>query len=113
MANVTGPTRNLPGHIQQAPKGMTCDEHPDRPAIKRITTEVDSFGSEEMDVCDECFNEFKVGRESLRQEEQKCDICHNTVIGCRPFRDPAEGSYGPVYTACPSCIKKVIDDFAD
>ena len=59
MAEVTGPTRLLPGQSTNVPPNTMCDTHPDRLAIARIAGEVDSFGAELHDCCQECVDEIK------------------------------------------------------
>ena len=62
MANVTGRIGTLPGHVSNPPVGMTCDNHPDRPAWKRVQGETDSMGCEQSDLCSECYNNMQEAR---------------------------------------------------
>ena len=100
MADAMGPNRYLPGYSLKVKAGMCCDDHPDRPATHRVVGETDSFGSELLDLCDECFANMK----EVEKEEtlDPCDICHTDAI-LAPCRDPDEGLCGRVYYACPSC----------
>lgn len=108
MANVTGPTNRLPGQSHSAPKGVMCDEHPDRVAVKRVTGEVDSFGSEEHDMCQECFDVFSNAQET-KTTPGNCDHCNHSVDHLTPMRDLDEGLCGPVYYLCNGCAIKLRD----
>jgi len=103
MSNVTGPTSNLPGALRAPPAGTPCDQHPDRIAMHRVTGEVDSFGSEENDMCQECYIEYLASVTQSKKELVECDICHNDGLDRSPARDPEEGTMGPIYIACPEC----------
>ena len=84
-----------------------CDEHPDRPAARRIQGETDSFGSEMHDLCDEC---AKAYREEMRKPDiGKCDWCGTTEVARVPARDYEEGTHGPVYYVCAACKKRQAD----
>lgn len=107
MADVTGPISTLPGHFSTSPVGMTCDDHPDRPAVKRVQGETDSFGSEQIDMCQECLDKFHAYRESVRQERETtprcCDWCNSMKLGVAQHRDLDEGSCGRLYNVCRDC----------
>lgn len=104
MASITGPIRTLPGSKHTLPEGSMCDEHPDVLAVKRVQGETDSFGSEMMDCCQACLDEmFPPDAEPA---ENHCDWC--SKLGVLSYcRDPDEGSCGPVYMVCPSCISNL------
>lgn len=107
MADVTGPISTLPGTHHAVPEGMVCDEHPDRPAIRRIQGETDSFGSEMHDLCEEC---YKAHTDALSapDSEDNMDYCQKPP-GCGgrarlfAYRDWEEGSCGPIYHICGPC----------
>jgi len=101
MADVTGPISTLPGSIHRLPAGAMCDDHPDRPAVKRIQGETDSFGSEMNDLCQECVDALN----QAEPTEGQCQWCHATAI-LKPQRDWEEGSSGPIYYVCSNCITK-------
>lgn len=103
MADVAGPVRTLPGHIKNAPVGMCCDEHEDRPAVKRVQGETDSFGAEWIDMCEECYAAHLVDDTPT---VTVCDRCRGK-LPTKPWRDPDEGSTGPVYWVCDDCRKKL------
>lgn len=103
MADVTGPISTLPGSMHAVPEGTVCDWHPDRPAVKRIQGETDSFGSEMNDVCQECYDDI---RKSESAHEGFCDWCKAEVKDLRPRRDYEEGLSGPVYYVCGECVRK-------
>lgn len=101
MAGISGPTRLMPGMVIDTKPGMGCDQHPDRSAVKRLVGEVDSFGAEYHDMCQECLDKFLAEKDTPR--EQYCDWCKKYKEDCTPFRDREEGACGPVYTVCSAC----------
>lgn len=104
MADVTGPISSLPGSTHATPEGTMCDEHPDRPAIKRIQGETDSMGCEMWDACAECVAEIREGQ--ALQRIGRCDWCKTEATDLRPRRDYEEGMCGPVYDVCGACVRK-------
>jgi hypothetical protein len=100
VSDVTGPINTLPGSGHALPDGARCDEHQDRAAIARIQGETDSFGSEMLDVCQECLD-------AIRKHKIVgcCDWCHKEAE-LRPYRDLEEGMAGPVYHVCADCRRK-------
>lgn len=98
MANVTGPTSNLPGRRRKPPEGCMCDEHDTVPAVVRMTGETDSFGSEENDFCQLCLDKFDADEPA----PNNCDWCKVSAI-LSPTRDLGESSTGRVYYVCPAC----------
>ena len=111
MADVTGPISSLPGSHHETPGGTMCDDHPDRPAVRRVQGETDSFGSEMHDMCQECYDEHKAEREKYRAEAATgtCDWCKSHATDLRPRRDWEEGSCGRVYDVCGACVKREMD----
>lgn len=107
MSDVTGPISTLPGSCHEHPPGAMCDSHPDRPAVARVQGETDSFGSEMIDVCQECMNEIRKHREESRCG--CCDWCKSAATDLRPRRDFEEGMSGPVYNVCGACVKREND----
>lgn len=103
MADVTGPIHTLPGAGHAVPDAMKCDDHPDRPATHRVQGETDSMGCEMLDLCDECFTEFKAHGIYTPEE---CDWCDASGDDIRPTRDYEEGMCGPVYYVCSACRKR-------
>lgn len=111
MADVIGPNRYLPGQQLKAVPGVMCDEHPDRVSVARIVGETDSWGSELMDVCQECLDE--INKEKETRISDHCEIHNGRGTNVTFFRDPEEGFYGRVYTACEACRVKIINHFVD
>lgn len=101
MGDVTGPIRTLPGSLHKLPEGAVCDDHPDRPAVRRVQGETDSLGAELLDVCQECYNELI----DMSLSIGPCDWCGATAE-LKPRRDFEEGSTGRVYDVCQNCIDK-------
>lgn len=82
-----------------------CEVHPDRKLTHRVLGEVDSFGAEYIEMCDECFAEHV--REQNTPQQYRCEWCDNTV--CEPpkrSRDYDEGSYGRMYVVCRACLDR-------
>ena len=79
-----------------------CDTHPDRPATVRLQGETDSFGSEMVDLCDECAEKAKEEPAYIGT----CEWCKGTDVALKPRRDYDEGMAGRVYYVCQACITK-------
>jgi len=109
MADVTGPISSMPGSRHKVPEGMTCDtyntEHEPRLAVVRIQGETDSFGSEMMDLCQECFDKYKQGIETL-DTSGRCNWCSKHKDKLFQRRDIDEGMSGPLYDVCLDCIQE-------
>jgi len=103
MADVTGPIASLPGSFHAVPSGLMCDDHPDRPVVRRFQGETDSFGSEMHDLCQECVDQLQTERAN---NIGRCDWCKTTNIAVFPTRDYEEGRSGPVYDVCIPCKEK-------
>jgi hypothetical protein len=67
MSDVSGPVSTLPGSLHDVPTGAMCDDHPDRPALRRVQGETDSFGAEFLDLCNECITALKAGEAESRR----------------------------------------------
>ena len=118
MADVTGPTSSLPGQSQSAPEGTMCDLHPDRKAEHAVTGETDSFGSEVIHACSECFRVITQEKQEQYEAESFCDWCRTSKKFCKPHRDFEEGRCGRVYNVCKDCrreeskaIRRELDDY--
>lgn len=109
MADVIGPNNYLPGQLLKVPEGMMCDEHEDRLATHRVVGETDSFGSELIDWCQDCYDNYLKGKELIGDEIHSCDHCHSTGLRTTATRDPDEGSCGPIYNLCDGCLEKLRD----
>lgn len=114
---VIGPSRNLPGSIIN-PVHSHCEEHPDRPAVKSIVGETDSFGSETLEVCQECLDNYhKTRAEKLANPDPEnfydCEGCGVRDKTVKPCRDPEEGMAGPVYYWCAECRKDIFSRWSD
>lgn len=106
MADVTGPISSLPGAYHSVPNGAVCDTHPDRPAVTRVQGETDSFGSEMIDLCQECYDEYQAARKTLNGGAflGTCGECKSTKqVPLFSYRDYDEGMSGPVYYQCAQC----------
>lgn len=112
MADVIGPNSYLPGYVLLIPQGQTCDEHPERPAIKRVVGETDSFGSECIDMCSECYTKYQADC-STADYSGKCDWCKKHSEHLYNHRDIEEGSCGRVYSVCRTCIEEERQRWAD
>ena len=107
MAGIGGPTNKLSGDLLKVPTGMMCDTsgHESIPATRRTVGEVDSFGYEASDICEECFQKFK--EEALVHSTSGiCECCKADVNKLVQCRDWEEGSSGRVYEVCEPCKDK-------
>lgn len=108
MADVIGPNTYLPGQLLKVPEGMMCDDHENRPASYRVVGETDSFGSELIDWCDECYKKYLLSKENP-EYNISCDHCQAVDCKTTATRDPDEGSCGPIYYLCDNCLKNLRD----
>ncbi|EKD89693.1 MAG: hypothetical protein ACD_33C00005G0008 [uncultured bacterium] len=106
MSKITGPISTMPNHHHEVPLNTFCDTHEDKLAIKRIQGETDSMGSELIDMCLECYNEYLAYRIKVKQEVSCCDWCKKESTNCTPTRDFEEGLYGRIYDVCLRCRQK-------
>lgn len=111
MAGVTGPIRTLPGSHHLPPAGTECD-YCTAIAVIRIQGETDSYGSEMIDYCKECFDKTEGEIKDTPPVECYCDWCNAKAI-LKPTRDYDEGNTGPVYNVCESCRDKQRDAWRD
>lgn len=114
---VIGPSKHLPGNIID-PVHSRCEEHPDRPAVKSIVGETDSFGSETQEVCQECLDKYRQDRDKKLANPDPddffdCDGCSKRDETVKPARDPEEGMAGPVYYWCAECRKDVFSKWSE
>lgn len=80
-----------------------CHQHLDRKAIAIRQGETDSFGCEHEGLCLQCYEEWQVER--TKPKSGWCDLHHGQGSDIKPYRDPDEGTQGPVYQACGECRK--------
>ncbi|EKD22696.1 MAG: hypothetical protein ACD_84C00005G0004 [uncultured bacterium] len=104
MCGFTGPISTLPGHAFKVPDEVACDSHPNIIATHRIQGETDSFGSELLDMCSDCYAEHLESAIAISKELAACDWCDVVAAGLVKTRDYEEGMSGPVYDVCPACI---------
>lgn len=106
MADISGPTRSLPGALHNVPAGTMCDDHDDRPAVKRVQGETDSFGAEYIDWCQECYDNYLATK-----DEASVGLCDRCAGEAKLFawRDWEEGSSGRVYHVCGDCRSRQAD----
>lgn len=100
MSAIFGPNSYLPGQKLPCPINQECDNHPGIKAVIRIVGECDSYGSELIDYCQECFDVY----ENNESSDSICDLCMQESVSLMPFKDQDEGTAGYIYNACPSCI---------
>lgn len=81
-----------------------CDNHQDRPSVRRVQGETDSFGAEYLDLCQECLDELK--KHEAESRTGRCDWCGKQATDLRPRRDFEEGLAGRVYDVCGECVRK-------
>jgi len=100
----SGGVSSLPGSHHPMPEGTMCDDHPDKPAVRRVQGETDSFGCEYICMCQSCYDTYTSYRSSLNGAHHvgKCS-CGNQETPLFAKRDYDEGLSGPVYYVCSSC----------
>ena len=108
-----GATNKKPGNLVPFKKGTMCDVHVGRPSFKRVIVEVDTFGYEAADMCCECYKHYQEELQEKANENTCCDLCGNVTTGVKSFRDPEEGTCGPLYQACEPCRTKANKYFVD
>ena len=116
MADITGPINTLPGARHKLPAGAMCDGYNcecNKPAVKRIQGETDSFGSELNDFCEDCLKLMEADEEAERATPRCCDWCKTMSTTVRPARDYNEGSSGPLYDVCSPCRQKQLQELHD
>lgn len=102
-----GPVSTLPGHITRLDGDspvVPCDKD-DNPASTRIQGETDSFGAEYINLCEGCYRDY-LERQKTADNSGVCDTCKKHADRVRAWRDPDEGSSGPVYYICDPCRKR-------
>lgn len=99
----SGRVSSMPGSLHYLPAGTMCDQHEDRPAVKRVQGETDSFGCEYVCMCQECYDAYRKYRDEEYEAEQFCEQCSQMKQHCRQVRDPDEGQAGRLYTVCEDC----------
>lgn len=112
-----GPSKHiLPGDVIGLAEHCDCSYHKGVAAVSSIATEVDSFGCETVEVCQECVDAHN---ERLRQQRLnpdpalflQCESCGTTDKTVKPTRDPEEGGAGPLYDWCGKCRAEVFSNW--
>lgn len=83
------------------------DDHQDQPATHRVQGETDSFGSELIDMCDECHAQYKtkMAETAVERAPGTCEWCRQSATDLRRRRDYEEGMPGRLYAFCGACVK--------
>ena len=103
MAAVIGPNHYVTGQVLRTPYGQACDAHPEKLAEVRVVGETDSFGSELIDMCQECFQDYLRDKRDAQDELIRCQLCGSLTDTCQTWRDHEEGLTGRQYQACQTC----------
>lgn len=103
MHHPHGPVQTLPGHKHKPSLSSMCSKHPLVSAHVSIQGETDSFGAEYTEMCQACYEEYLMLKESKKEDLSFCDWCNSEKKNCKPKRDPDEGSSGRVYMVCTAC----------
>lgn len=106
----------LPGHTRALEVDGPCmrclhDKGVTVLAVRELCTEADSMGAEWTPLCQDCLNEAEIAREEAANEMDDCEIGNHRALDVRPWRDPEEGSNGPVYMACAECRANAMREF--
>lgn len=104
------PVSTMPGSMSAPPDGVTCDNHPDLQAVRRVQGETDSMGCEYHDLCETCAAKARASAKAFRVGN--CDWCKSQAEDLRPRRDFEEGLAGRLYDVCGNCVRKENDRLA-
>jgi hypothetical protein len=108
MSNLPGKRIPSTGHMCE-----TCEEAGVTVAATwRLTGETDSFGSEYIFLCSKHLEEYDDAA-SEADTSGRCDWCKIEKEKLVPHRDIDEGSNGPVYYVCRTCIQKESADLEE
>ena len=77
-----------------------CEVHPDVRAVQCLVGEVDSFGAEFINQCQECIDTSDGNGADIHGD---CEICHENNVPVRQEQDPEEGFAGRRYDVCGNC----------
>jgi len=113
MAAVIGPNHYVTGQVLRCPYGQACDKHEERLAEVRVVGETDSSGSELVDMCQECFQDYLRDKRDAQDELVRCQLCGSLTDTCKAWKDPEEGWGGPQYQACQTCRHQREEAFAE
>lgn len=83
--------------------------HHERPAVRRLCIEADSFGEDFINLCQECWDEHLQHKEDIKNDPDKWETCKcgNREPSLISYRDMDEGMHGPVYEHCSKCHEKM------
>jgi len=104
----------LPGKtvsVEDDEWGKFCymEGHHERPAVRRLCVEADSFGAEFHNMCQECWDEHLQNKEDIKNDPEQWETCKcgNREPSLISYRDMDEGMHGPVYEHCSKCHEKM------
>lgn len=104
-----GNLRGQASSVKDDEWGMMCENHPDIPAVIRLCSESDSFGSEYYNLCAPCNTRRVLQRQRIIDNPElwteHCPDCGRISPELFAYRDPDEGHNGPVYEQCKNCCK--------
>ena len=106
MSVVGGTKGYVSGQVIFTSEGKCCDNHPDKPATKRVVGEVDQYGYEASDFCDDCFaiyEKIKLGKDNV------CDWCGCHSDHLRPMT-VTDNQDNTIDKVCDRCIAKQIHE---
>jgi hypothetical protein len=90
-----------PGQWLKVRPATVCDKHQATLAVAVLCGEVDSFGHEEIGMCQKCVDNYK--KLEIKPIVGTCDWCKTTEVVVKPTRDYEEGSAGRLYDVCQQC----------
>ena len=103
---------HLPGQsvgVSDDEWGTKCYTHHDVDATHRICSESDSFGSEYVNLCEQCWDAHLAHKEKVKSDESLWETCKcgNREPRMISYRDYEEGMHGSVYEHCSKCHAKM------
>ncbi len=110
MGIIGGYVSTPPGTLLILGEDTYCDDHKDRLAVKRVQGETDSFTYVAYDMCQECYNEYLLQVEEIKNGINICEWCNTKQKDIRRRRrNIEEKKHSHVYDVCPNCWNKYLE----
>lgn len=103
MSVVGGTQGYVSGQVIFVSKDVRCDNHPNVMATKRVVGDVDNFGYEASDFCDECFEIYSKMKDVQNKE---CDWCGLSCNHFRPVSFVIDAKDVSIDKVCDTCLGK-------
>lgn len=103
MSVVGGTQGYKSGQILFVSEGVCCDNHPDKPATQRVVGEVDQYGYEASDFCEDC---FRIYEQLKATANVVCDWCGCQSNHFRPMMTVDNLVKDTIDKVCDICVGK-------